>query len=130
MYLIIIIAMESLYVNQNTACSRWVIWAHVERGVRLALVDCVCCEDEDKLWLSVAEESWAFDEALSSLVADNKSGWLRLQLSSTDESTASQQLHNYDDLQRSARRAARPHRQQNYFQTTFKDTFFSSYLHV
>jgi len=34
-----------------------------------------------------------------------------------------------DDLQRSARWAARPHRQYN-FQTTFKDTFFSSYLHV
>jgi len=29
-----------------------------------------------------------------------------------------------DDLQRSARRAARPHRQRNNFQTTFKDTFF------
>ena len=35
-----------------------------------------------------------------------------------------------DDLQRSARWAARPHRQHNNFQMTFKDTFFSTYLHV
>jgi len=35
-----------------------------------------------------------------------------------------------DDLQRSVWWAARPHRQHNNFQTTFKDTFFLSYLHV
>jgi len=34
-----------------------------------------------------------------------------------------------DDLQRSARRAARPHRQHN-FKTTFKDTFFSRAIYT
>jgi len=49
---------------------------------------------------------------------------------STSYKTWRNRLRWPDDLQRSAWWAARPHRQHNNFQTTFKDTFFSRAMYT